>query len=257
MEGHDYENSPFVNSGAASQIPNKHKFALTKPTFIMLTIQSILNAALLLSLVHACPYLAREQENQAAARQQSNPHQNVRRAQAKPTTVSAAIQTATQQIQQIITANKGMDAKFLRLSFHDCAGGCDGCVDMSSPSNAGLDAPIDILAPVVQLNQQFLTTGDVWALAGLVASRVTQKGTTVKFPLQFVGRRQCEGNATKAGPPRELPSAQFTTKKVVDYFQRTFNFSPDETVAILGAHTLYVGSTYNAHRHNSSLLYQR
>jgi Peroxidase len=54
----------------------------------------------------------------------------------------------------------------------------------------------------------------------------------------IVGRPQCAGGATTAGPHRALPSAHFSTKKVVDFFAKTFNFSPDETVAIIGAHTL-------------------
>jgi Peroxidase len=204
----------------------------------MFTKGSVLLLALLLAAAQACPYLAREQEKQGSM---AMPNQNIRRAQAvlsKPTGVDEAIQMATTMIKQIIVDNKGMGAKFVRLSFHDCVGGCDGCVELASPSNFGLKAPIDVLAPVVQHNEQFLTTGDVWALAGLVASRVSQKGTTVPFALQFVGRPQCAGGATTAGPHRVLPSAHFSTKKVVDFFAKAFNFSPDETVAILGAHTL-------------------
>jgi Peroxidase len=204
----------------------------------MFTKGSVLCLALLLAVAQACPYLAREQEKQSGM---ELPNQNIRRAQvvtSKPTGLDEAIQMATTMIKQIIVDNKGMGAKFVRLSFHDCVGGCDGCVDLSNPSNFGLQTPIDILVPVVQHNGQFLTIGDIWALAGLVASRVSQKDTTVSFALQFVGRPQCAGADTTGGPHRVLPSAHFSTKKVVDFFAKTFNFSPDETVAILGAHTL-------------------
>jgi Peroxidase len=211
----------------------------------MLIIRGILTAALMLTLVQACPYLAREHEDQAAAAHgQSHSHQLVRSVQelSKPTSVSEAIETATQQIKQIIIDNKGMDAKFLRLSFHDCPGGCDGCVDLKSPNtpHAGLHLPIIALDPVVQFNQQFLTTGDVWALAGLVAARVTQKDTALPFSLQYYGRPQCEYNETMGGPYRDLPSPQLTTNKLVEYFRTTFGFTPEETAAILGAHSMYV-----------------
>jgi type II secretory pathway pseudopilin PulG len=218
---------------------------IAKPISTMLIIHAVLTAALLPNLVQACPYLASEQENQAAlADLHSHAHQLVRCAQelSKPTSVSEAIETATKQIKQIMIDNKGMDAKFLRLSFHDCPGGCDGCVDLKSVNtpHAGLHLPIMALDPVVQFNQPYLTTGDVWALAGLVAARVTQKDTALPFPLQYYGRPQCEYNDTMGGPYRELPSPQLTTDKLVDYFRRTFGYTPEETVAALGAHSMYV-----------------
>jgi len=33
----------------------------------------------------------------------------------------------------------------VRLSFHDCVGGCDGCINMDNDSNAGLQTAIDIM----------------------------------------------------------------------------------------------------------------
>jgi Peroxidase len=206
----------------------------------MFTNGFILIAAFMLAAVQACPYLAREQDQQ--------PNQNLRRASytlpapnKQPSGVEEAIQMATSQITQIIDNVEGMEAKFVRLSFHDCVGGCDGCVELSNPSNFGLNIPIEALEPVVQNVGAFLTIGDVWALAGSVAARVSQKDTFAQFPLQFVGRRQCEGgaSASKAGPHRQLPSAHFTTKKVLEFFSNNFGFSAEDTAAILGSHSLY------------------
>jgi Peroxidase len=207
---------------------------------MLFKIGSVSILALLLAVAQGCPYLAREQEKQQEV------HQNLRRIQAnanafnKPTSVVGAIQIASQQILQLVKGVDGMLAKFIRLSFHDCVGGCDGCVDLANPSNFGLELPVDALAPIVEHNKKFLTTGDVWALAGLVAAGKSQENTTFKFPLNYIGRPQCAGNATRAGPHRTLPSAHFTTKQVVDFFNKTFQFSAKETVAILGSHTLYV-----------------
>jgi hypothetical protein len=91
------------------------------------------------------------------------------------------------------------------------------------------------LAPVVFHNQQFLTTGDVWVLAGLVACRTSQrKDTLVEFPMQFVRRPECAGQATTRGPQHEFPSAHFTTQQVLQFFDESFGLNEQEAVAILG-----------------------
>jgi Peroxidase len=160
----------------------------------------------------------------------------------QPTTLDQSISMATQQISDIIVFDLDTNwaAKFVRLVFHDCVGGiCDGCVDITNPSNFGLEPPIDKLAPIVAFHSAFLTPGDVWVLAGLTASRVMQKSTTSQpFPFTFVGRPHC-GNS-KAGPPRTLPSAHFTTSQVLNFFASQFNYTSRDTVAILGSHSLYV-----------------
>jgi hypothetical protein len=128
-------------------------------------------------------------------------------------------------------------AKFVRLSFHDCVGGiCDGCVDLLNPSNFGLEAPIDVLDPIVQLHRNFLTTGDVWALAGLTAARTAQTidddAVPRPFDLHFVQRPHC-GN-TKRGPHHELPKASLVTSQVTEFFATHFGFTKREVVTILG-----------------------
>jgi Peroxidase len=201
--------------------------------------ESVLFAALILATSHGCPYISRgEHDTQrrplASVEQPCHDmHQKLRRAQAAP---PASLYDA---IKEIIANVDGMLAKFVRLSFHDCVGGCDGCVDLSNPSNFGLDVPITALAPIVKQSADYLTTGDVWALAGLVSVKQSQVNTSFAFPLQFVGRPHCAGRSTK-GPKRQLPSAHLTTKGVVDFFQTAFGFTPQQSVAILGAHTLYV-----------------
>lgn len=46
----------------------------------------------------------------------------------------------------IVHSEREFIPKFLRLGFHDCVGGCDGCVDMNNPDNAGLLEAIEHLA---------------------------------------------------------------------------------------------------------------
>jgi Peroxidase len=210
----------------------------------MYTKRSVLLFSLVLAAAQACPYLAHEQDKRRDLGCHDTPNQSIRRAQVTtPTSVEEAIQTATAMITQIVTDDPSMGAKCIRLSFHDCVGGiCDGCVELASPSNFGLKAPIDILDPVVQISAPYLTPGDVWALCGLVSARVSQQVTSVEFPLQFVGRPHCAGSDTTGGPHRILPSAHFTTNKVVTFFANEFGFTETDTVAILGAHTRYVVS---------------
>jgi catalase (peroxidase I) len=168
-------------------------------------------------------------------------------------TTAQVVAAARADIAEIIrtnnNANGNIAAKFIRLSFHDCVGGCDGCVDMANLDNTGLNLPIASLAPVVTkyaTANTALTRADVWALAGLVAAQNSQGNTTnFDFPLTRIGRPVCANltngaPATLAGPDRKLPSAHVTTQQLLDFFATNFGFNDNETVAIMGAHTVYV-----------------
>jgi Peroxidase len=142
-------------------------------------------------------------------------------------------------------ANTAMAAKMVRLSFHDCVGGCDGCVDMSNLDNRGLDTPINVLQPIVTkyTGNTPLTRADIWVLAGLTAAGNAQSITSEAFPLTLIGRPVCANfpngtAATRAGPDRTMPSAHLTSQQLVNFFSAGFGFTADETVAIMGAHTL-------------------
>jgi Peroxidase len=160
----------------------------------------------------------------------------------KPTSAAEAVAGARKRIAELIDKNDDntLVAKLLRLSFHDCVGGCDGCVDLANPDNFGLDIPINALDQVVSRNKEFLTTADVWALGGLVAAQESQSNTNEAFVTKFVQRPDCPGGNRRAGPNRQLPSAQLTTSGLLDFFNATFGFTARETVAAMGGHTLYV-----------------
>jgi len=125
---------------------------------------------------------------------------------------------------------------------------------MTNGDNAGLDLPINALAPIVTKyeGQRGVSRADIWAISGLVACELAAKKSNVTFPTKWIGRKNCEEsqqtcydknqqivtcNATM-GPHRDLPSPDLTTNGVLQYFANTFNFNTDETVAIMGAHTL-------------------
>ena len=157
--------------------------------------------------------------------------------------------------------------KFVRLGFHDCVpdalfqGGCDGCVDLSNPDNAGLDVPIDALRNIIDKYASpayGISRADIWAFAALVGSEISQND--ISFPMEYIGGVDCE-NAHEVcykdngveqpcqenrGPHRPLPEPDMTTSQLLHWFSQRFDFSARETTAIMGAHTLG-----GAHRENS------
>lgn len=175
--------------------------------------------------------------------------------------MASTIELVRDEIANLITSttNINLAPKFVRLGFHDCVpgsdfkGGCDGCVDLSDSDNAGLDIPITAIRPIVDkyTNPIYgLSRADIWALAALVSAEVSQD--SVAFPMEYVGRVDCE-NAQDVclkengsvqpcqenrGPHRPLPSPDMTTSELLHWFSNHFQFSPKETTAIMGAHTL-------------------
>jgi len=86
-------------------------------------------------------------------------------------------------------------SQFLRLVFHDCIGGCDGCVDSTNPENAGLGKPIDILQPIAdEFEPQGLSRTDIWMLSSLVATELALpfENNDLLYPLHWIGRQTCE-----------------------------------------------------------------
>ena len=145
--------------------------------------------------------------------------------------------------------------QFLRLVFHDCINGCDGCVDMANPDNAGLDKPINVLQDTVNnFRDRGLTRTDIWMLAGLVATEtaVPANDRDIQFDIQWIGRKTCEerrdcgvdfnGNPTTCTPMRGphvgQAHATFGTRNLQSFFEDEFNFSPQQITALMGAHSV-------------------
>merc|ERR1711935_120359 len=149
----------------------------------------------------------------------------------------------------------------VRLSFHDCVGGCDGCINIDNDSNAGLDDAIDIMEDVyttVKADGIVITRADLWAIGGRAAADYGMEGmpnhkdydssqtwrTVVQawvspFPTFKTGRVDCD-SATDDGYTTDehvFPSAHDNFNTVMPYFTSEFGFTNDQTVAIMGAHT--------------------
>ena len=149
--------------------------------------------------------------------------------------------------------------KFLRLGFHDCVGGCDGCVDLNNPDNNGLLEPIEEIADIVEAYKEWYSRADVWAMATLVSADkslvvldddgnlVERRPEGITFPMTHIGRKDCEGADHRGigGPEVDMPSNDLSTHELLEFFSDEFSFDADETVAIMGAHSVAV-----AHREN-------
>jgi hypothetical protein len=173
-----------------------------------------------------------------------------------PSTQEELLQSAESRIRETITNNPYLAATYLRLGFHDCvpngdAGGCDGCINLSNPNNFGLLPAIQALSGIAaDLESPALgvSRADIWALAVLVGAEVSQSDITFLDNFQ-VGRKNCEtvgtcdGGTTDCatnGPDQisDFPTGDFTTHQLISFMSEHFNFNSDQTVAIMGAHTM-------------------
>mmetsp|Transcript_52473 Transcript_52473/g.127022 ORF Transcript_52473/g.127022 Transcript_52473/m.127022 type:complete len:577 (+) Transcript_52473:23-1753(+) len=171
------------------------------------------------------------------------------------------VQDARDDIAALIDDNPILVGKFLRLIFHDCVGGCDGCIDMTNFDNAGLVLPINALRPVVDKYEPtgVLSRTDIWMLSAVVASEVATSAVAVEgleFPFQWVGRRTCEdlnggsncgrgADGTPSpcgpfgGPHRALCHGDIDgTTTIQQFMSNEFDFDAQETTAIMGAHSV-------------------
>lgn len=143
-------------------------------------------------------------------------------------------------------------ASMLRLAFHDCQvgpGGCDGSImiqgpgrEMSSDSNFGvrrLDIINSIKSDLEDSCPLTVSCADIIALTGREAVAFSG-GPTIQIPL---GRRDVV-TSTSSSADSSLPSAVSTVDRVLSLFS-SFGMTPQESVAILGAHSIGVGHCKN------------
>ncbi|KAL9185694.1 hypothetical protein ACHAXT_003471, partial [Thalassiosira profunda] len=170
--------------------------------------------------------------------------------------VPAILDAARERIGDLIQAEPALAAKFVRHSFHDCVGGCDGCVDLLNGDNNGLDIVIDALEPVVDMFARWgVTRADIWVLAGLEGARSSQNAGADNrdFDMDWYGRPTCEtmgydpsdcsenSCTSRRGPNganHQLPSPNLSNHGLLQYFSDAFGFDARQTVAIMGAHSL-------------------
>jgi len=146
-------------------------------------------------------------------------------------------------------------AGIVRLIFHDCAtwdpasktGGCHACLaiqcttpnacEYTASENNGLQKPINQLETLYINNSlnRFLSRSDFWVLAATYAIKYTSGGN-VTLPYYY-GRTDCPACPLPRFPGR-LPSHQAGQSALNDVFLTRLAFTPEDLVAILGAHCL-------------------
>jgi len=128
-------------------------------------------------------------------------------------------------------------ANMVRLAFHYCVGdsGCDGCIDMSHPDNAGLELSVDYLevkAPAWL--ESGLSKADLYALAAMVAANMALGNAGWESDLSNfeIGRTDCDATVVTNEVFPDSHVSPFA------FFEENFGFTPRETTVIMGAHTL-------------------
>ena len=164
-----------------------------------------------------------------------------------PSGMAEVIQNARRDITNLISARGSLSALYLRMVFHDCvSGGCDGCINTLNPENGGLNGAMNSLTELVtQYRPQGLSRADLYVLASYVGVDMTLPGrdnTTLNVPMMIpftkYGRQDCVDPNPRRGPDPELCSPNLGTDEIVDFFHEHFDFTAQETAAIMGAHTV-------------------
>ena len=134
--------------------------------------------------------------------------------------------------------------KAIRLAFHDCVSGCNGCVDMDAEDNKGLQCILGNSRRVhrnhknkIFFGKFIISRGDIIALLAQRAIYLSSnhKGLTVPFCDFKFGRKDCNG-------PQEnkeiFGKSHGNWTQISDFFHRNFNFTTQEIIALMGAHAL-------------------
>ena len=143
-------------------------------------------------------------------------------------------------------------AKLIRLAFHDCATGCDGCLDTNDDKNKGLEGIYERVNTLY--DEEFKTSGmsrgDFVALAGIVAIEVAaseQNCLTIGLhpncikpqPKLFFryGRKDC---ATSPNSNKDFgfPDPHKNLDHVMEVFRDGMGMTERQVVALIGAHTM-------------------
>jgi len=129
--------------------------------------------------------------------------------------VQEAISAAGDDILAMIARQRRLAAKFIRLGFQDCVGGCNGCVDMQNDDNSGLQIPIDALTFITSFYQDQLTRADIWALAAMTSADDMQRSFRSDYTFEYYGRETCPDML--GGPDVAMPSHHLTTTELLDF----------------------------------------
>ena len=151
-------------------------------------------------------------------------------------------------INDLFDARSDRYAHVVRAAFHDCVGGCDGCINRNNPGNAGpmletlkaMDKIYDAKA------KKLMSRADFYILTAITGLEESLKFNNrnlrsnyirpVKFKFRY-GRCDCQTSPT-TNVDRTFPGGEFGYDEVMDYLNEEFGLNQREVVALMGAHTL-------------------
>jgi len=157
----------------------------------------------------------------------------------------------------------GVEVKFLipgiiRLVFHDCIDGCDGCINLKQDGNQGLKKTVAALDEVykggsLKLNER-ISRADFWAIASRVAincgidvnnnefcknSAEPKECVMPKINLwMMLGRRDCAFSPGDQPYDNDLPDPRWNHKKMEKWWRDQFNMDANSGLALMGMHSL-------------------
>jgi len=183
-------------------------------------------------------------------------------------------------IRKCRSAIRNSKPAMVRLTFHDCVGGCDGCLNVNNPDNAGLETVVADLEAIYQAEglNETISRADMWALMGIWAVQETidrnneecstygPNGTEAAPNSNYFyenceivpdltttftwGRQDC-GTAPYTDVDVHLPSATLGYDGLMAFFSAEFGFTPRQVTALMGAHTLGSADIFNSGFHGS------
>ncbi|KAF6024192.1 APX2 [Bugula neritina] len=147
--------------------------------------------------------------------------------------------------------NRKNIAGFVRLAFHDCVGGCNGCVNLNLVDPTNSDRPnAGLMEYVNELENKIATGGkpasmsraDFWILCSVEALQ-TARQNAGRAPLNInmvYGRQDCPDGPYTASTVNaaNFPNPRQGLAVTVKWCLDTFGLSSQFCVALLGAHTL-------------------
>lgn len=152
----------------------------------------------------------------------------------------AQVTAAELVISTAISGDNDLIPKLVRLSFHDCVGGCDGCLSFANAENNGLAPIVTLLDTMYDAADFGMSRADLWALAGTKAVMMgaTNAANTPTIPMRY-GRVDCYGGASEYaadGDPNDgkFPDAHGDLESVLAVFETGMGMTKSEVVAVIG-----------------------
>eukprot|EP01084_Bolivina_argentea_P283588 485736_1 len=135
----------------------------------------------------------------------------------------------------------------VRWGFHTCVTGCDGCINLENPANAGLTPTYNATIGLyndpsppsgIQWKKKINNYADFWSITATVGNMIAIPNGSYVPQFQFwTGRKACSTspNQTLLAP---FPDATKGLSAQSEMFGEIFNLTQPQYIALIGGHTL-------------------